>query len=31
VFPILLGFLIWGGVWPRDERLRALVPLRRPD
>jgi hypothetical protein len=31
VFPILLGFLIWGGVWLRDVRLRALVPLRRPD
>jgi DoxX-like family len=23
VFPILLGLLIWGGVWLRDERLRA--------
>jgi hypothetical protein len=31
VFPILLGLLIWSGVWLRDERLRALVPLRRPD
>jgi hypothetical protein len=30
VFPILLGLLIWGGVWLRDERLRALVPLRLP-
>ena len=31
VSPILLGLLIWGGVWLRDERLRALVPLGRPD
>jgi hypothetical protein len=31
VFPILLGLLIWGGVWLWDERLRALFPLRRPD
>jgi hypothetical protein len=31
VFPILLGLLVWGGVWLRDERLRALFPLRRPD
>ena|ERR1700730_18328232 len=29
VFPIILGVLIWGGLWLRDERLRALIPLRR--
>ena len=26
--PILLGALIWGGLYLRDERLRALLPLR---
>jgi hypothetical protein len=28
-FPIILGVLIWGGLWLRDYRLRALVPLRK--
>jgi hypothetical protein len=27
--PILLGVLLWGGLYMRDERLRTLVPLRR--
>jgi hypothetical protein len=27
-FPIIMGLLIWGGLWLRDERLRALIPLR---
>jgi hypothetical protein len=31
VFPILVGLLIWGGIWLRDERLRGLVPLRCRD
>jgi hypothetical protein len=31
IFPILLGLLIWGGIWLRDERLRALIPIRRTD
>jgi hypothetical protein len=26
--PILLGALVWGGLYLRDERLRALIPLR---
>jgi len=26
--PIFLGALIWGGLYLRDERLRALLPLR---
>lgn len=26
--PILVGVLIWGGLYLRDARLRALVPLR---
>lgn len=25
----LLGVLLWGGLWLRDPRLRALLPLRR--
>ena len=29
LFPIYLGVLIWGGLFLRDERLRALIPLRR--
>ena len=28
VFPVLLGVLLWGGLYVRDERLRALMPLR---
>jgi hypothetical protein len=28
LFPVILGVLVWGGLWLRDERLRALVPLR---
>jgi hypothetical protein len=27
--PILFGVLIWGGLFLRDTRLRALIPLRR--
>jgi len=29
LFPIYIAALIWGGLWLRDERFRALVPLRR--
>ncbi len=29
LFPGILGVLIWGGLFLRDERLRALIPLRR--
>jgi len=28
-FPILVAVLAWGGIFLRDERLRALIPLRR--
>ncbi|MEK6282946.1 MAG: DoxX family protein [Acidobacteriota bacterium] len=28
LFPVIIGLLIWGGLYLRDERLRALVPLR---
>ncbi len=27
--PFLLGVFAWGGLWLRDPRLRALLPLRR--
>jgi hypothetical protein len=27
-FPIIFGVLVWGGLWLRDGRLRALVPWR---
>ena len=28
VFPVIFGILIWLGLYLRDARLRALVPLR---
>jgi len=28
LFGVYLGLLFWGGLWLRDERLRALMPLR---
>jgi hypothetical protein len=27
--PLLLGIFAWGGLYLRDERVRALLPLRR--
>jgi hypothetical protein len=29
VFPIMLGVLLWGGLYLRDSQLRALVPVRQ--
>jgi hypothetical protein len=26
LFPTYVGLLIWGGLWARDPRLRALIP-----
>ena len=26
--PVVLGVLVWGGLFLRDGRLRALIPLR---
>jgi hypothetical protein len=26
--PVVLGVLVWGGLWLRDLRLRTLLPLR---
>jgi hypothetical protein len=32
LFPVALGAVAWGGLWLRDSRLRALLPLtRRPE
>jgi len=31
LFSIYLGLIMWGGLWLRDERLRALFPWRRKD
>ena len=28
-FPVIVGVLIWLGLYLRDDRLRALIPLRR--
>ncbi len=28
VIPLVLGVLVWGGIYLRDERLRALLPRR---
>ena len=28
VFPIMMGLLLWGGLYVRDDRLRVLIPLR---
>jgi len=29
LFPTYIGALIWGGLFLREDRLRALLPLRR--
>ncbi|MEO6379464.1 MAG: DoxX family protein [Caulobacteraceae bacterium] len=28
LFGVYLGLLVWGGLWFRDARLRAMIPLR---
>ena len=28
LFPVYVAVLVWGGLYVRDERLRALIPLR---
>ncbi len=30
LFPTYLGVLLWGGLYLRERRLRALIPLRTP-
>jgi DoxX-like family len=29
LFPAFFGALIWGGLYLRDERIRALIPLKK--
>ncbi|MBC8160914.1 MAG: DoxX family protein [Roseiflexaceae bacterium] len=29
IFPILIGLMVWGGLYGRDARLRALLPFRK--
>lgn len=31
LFPVYVGLLLWGGLYLRDARLRALIPLRGTD
>lgn len=28
LFPVYFAFVLWGGLYLRDKRLRALIPLR---
>jgi hypothetical protein len=28
LFPVYVAALLWGGLWLRDERLRAVLPVR---
>ena len=28
IIPVILGVMVWGGLYLRDPRLRALIPLR---
>jgi hypothetical protein len=28
LFPVYVGIMVWGGVFLRDERVRALIPLQ---
>jgi len=28
LFPVVLGVLLWGGLWLRDDQLQRLVPMR---
>ena len=29
LFGVYLGVIVWGGLWLRDPRIRALLPLTR--
>ena len=29
VFPVIIGSLVWGGLFLRDKRLRTLLPFRK--
>ena len=30
IFPVIIGVLTWGGLYLRENRLHALMPLRSP-
>jgi DoxX-like family len=30
LFPIIFGVLVWAGLYLRDQRLRALIPITEP-
>jgi hypothetical protein len=29
LFGVYIGIVVWGGLWLRDPRIRALLPVRR--
>jgi DoxX-like family len=29
LFPVYIALLVWGGIYLRDDRVRAMIPLRR--
>ena len=29
IFPVIIGSLVWGGLFLRESRLRALIPLKQ--
>ena len=29
IMPVIIGIVVWGGIYLRDPRLRELIPLRR--
>ncbi len=29
LFPVYLGIILWGGLYLRDDRVRALLPIQR--
>jgi hypothetical protein len=31
LFPVYFGIFVWGGLYLRDNRLRAIIPLRNPN
>jgi hypothetical protein len=31
LFPVYVATLLWGGLWLRDSRLRAILPLTRAE
>jgi hypothetical protein len=29
LFPVVIGIMVWAGIYLRDDQLRALIPLRK--